>query len=307
MATRLCAISWFLVDADADNVRFGVATAGIQAQHKSSLAQGGSFVNSVETRVALITGGGSGIGRACAEVFALQGARVMVADISETTGRETVRQIRDGGGVAEFVQVDVAQASEAESMVQATLDAFGPLDIVLANAGYGGPFEPFLDQSEEETLHLISVNLYGVVHTCRSAIPRIRAHAGGSVVITSSICGLSGVAGLGIYGATNWGAIGLTQTLALECAPSGVRVNAVAPGYIDTPMNAADLERTPELRTYYETVTPLGRMGTAHDVARAVAFLCSEDASWITGITLVVDGGVLLRQSDVVLGQKMLG
>ncbi len=230
----------------------------------------------------------------------------MVADICEATGQETVQRIRGSGGVADFVAADVAQTTEAEAMVRATTEAFGPLDIVLANAGYGGPFEPLLEQSEEDISHLISVNLNGVINTCRSAVPSMREHAGCSLVITSSICGLSGVAGLATYCATKWGVLGLTQTLALECAPKGVRVNAVAPGYIDTPMNADDLARTPELRTYYETVTPLGRMGTADDVAHAVVFLCSEAASWITGITLVVDGGVLLRQSDAILGQKML-
>jgi NAD(P)-dependent dehydrogenase (short-subunit alcohol dehydrogenase family) len=261
--------------------------------------------SSLEGKVAIVTGAGSGIGRASAELLALRGARVLAADISEDTGRETVSLVRQNGGTAEFVRVDVAESAEVDSMVSTALDAFGGVDIVFANAGYGGGFRPLVEQDDEEIAHLLSVNLNGVLNTCRSAIPKLRKDAGASVVITSSICGLSGVHYCGAYNATKWAVIGITQTLALEHASEGIRVNSVAPGWVDTPMNA-DVYSVPGLRSYYETVTPLGRMGTPQDIANAVAFLCSDEAAWITGITLVVDGGFLLRQGDMVLSQQMV-
>ena len=260
-----------------------------------------------ESKVTLITGGGSGIGRACAELFAADGARVMVADVCEATGQETVRLVTDAGGEASFVRVDVTHAPDVESMVHTTVSTFGGIDVLHANAGYGGQLDSVVNQSDEEVQRLISVNLTGVITTCRCAIPRIVERGGGSIVITASIAGLVGLAGLGTYGATKWGTVGLTQVLALECAASGIRVNAVAPGYIDTPMIASDLALVPGLRELYEASTPLGRLGTPQEVARAVAYLCSEDASWVTGAILPVDGGAALQQCDLALSARMPG
>jgi NAD(P)-dependent dehydrogenase (short-subunit alcohol dehydrogenase family) len=243
-----------------------------------------------ESKVALITGGGSGIGRATARLLAGEGARVMVDDIDAAGGEETVRTIRSAGGEAAFVHADVRDRAQCRAMVQATLDGYGGLDFVHANAGVPGLLTPVAECPLDDLQLTIDTNLIGVIYTCQAAIPAMAGRGGGSIVLMASLAGRRGNPGLGVYGATKAGLILLAMTMARECGPMRIRVNAVAPGIVDTPMNV-DILGTPEDRQAMARRIALGRVGEPEDVAKAIAFLASDEASWITGITLPVDGG----------------
>ena len=243
-----------------------------------------------ESKVALITGGGSGIGRATARLLAGEGARVIVDDIDRAGGEETVRLIRSDGGEATFVHGDVRDPVQCKTMVQAALDCYGRLDFVHANAGVPGLLAPVAECPLDDLRLTVDTNLIGVIYTCQAAIPAMAASGGGSIVLMASLAGRRGAPGLGVYGATKAGLILLAMTMARECAPMRIRVNAIAPGVVDTPMNA-DMLGSPEERRALTSRIALGRIGQPEDVAKAIAFLASDDASWITGITLPVDGG----------------
>ena len=249
----------------------------------------------LDGKVALITGAGSGIGRASALVFAREGATVVVADVDAAGGAETVRLVESAGGRALFVKTDVSQASEVEALVQASVAAYGRLDYAHNNAGIEGMvLTPTADWTEEAWNRIININLKGVWLGMKYQIPRMLKQGGGAIVNTSSIAGLVGSRSAG-YGASKHGIVGLTKTAALEYAKSGIRVNAVCPGVIRTPMVQRSLDRMPELEERFVAVEPTGRIGRPEEVAEAAVWLCSAAASFVTGHAMTVDGGYVAQ------------
>ena len=249
----------------------------------------------LDGKVALITGAGSGIGRASALVFAREGATVVVADVDAAGGAETVRLVESAGGRALFVKTDVSRASEVEALVQASVAAYGRLDYAHNNAGIEGMvLTPTADWTEEAWNRIININLKGVWLGMKYQIPRMLKQGGGAIVNTASIAGLVGSRSAG-YGASKHGIVGLTKTAALEYAKSGIRVNAVCPGVIRTPMVQRSLDRMPELEERFVAVEPIGRIGRPEEVAEATVWLCSAAASFVTGHAMTVDGGYVAQ------------
>ncbi len=242
-----------------------------------------------EGKVALVTGAASGIGRASALAFAREDARVVVADLAVDGGEETVRMIESAGGAATFWQTDVSKAADVEKLIEQAMNAYGRLDYAHNNAGVLGKAAPAADCSEEEWDRQIAVNLKGIWLCMRSEIPQMLKQGGGAIVNTSSAAGLVGMKGLAPYTASKHGVAGLTKSAALDYAKSNVRVNAVCPGFIDTPM-VREIEDAEGLPTNVLPAMP--RMGKPEEVANAVVWLCSDAASYVTGHLLAVDGAM---------------
>jgi NAD(P)-dependent dehydrogenase (short-subunit alcohol dehydrogenase family) len=255
-------------------------------------------------KVALVTGAASGIGRATACLLASKGAAVVVGDTAEAGGLDTVRRITDAGGHASFVRADIADARAVQAMVQLAVETHGGLDILHANAGVPGPDKPLVEWNESEWNHVLAVNLTGVFLCCRAVIPFMTGQGGGAIVITASVAGMQAVPFTCAYNVSKAGLISLTQTLALECAPLGIRVNAVAPGEVDTPMGVASLYGDPDILQAYLRLIPLRRIARPDEIAQAVLYLVSDAASYVTGVTLPVDGGIMLRNEAMVLVQE---
>ena len=244
-------------------------------------------------KVAVVTGGTSGIGRETAILFAKAGAKVVVAGRREAKGEETVEKIRGEGAEALFVQTDVSKASDVQALIEKTAVEYGHVDIAFNNAGIEGPFGPIIRQSEEDFDRTISVNLKGVWLCLKYEIRQMLKQAtGGAIVNMASVLGLVGSSGVSAYSASKHGVIGLTKTAALENAKAGIRVNAVCPGFVETPMSDRTL-RVPAARKYALSCHPIGRLGNSMEIAQAVLWMCSEDASFMTGESLVLDGGFL--------------
>jgi NAD(P)-dependent dehydrogenase (short-subunit alcohol dehydrogenase family) len=248
-------------------------------------------------KVALVTGGASGIGRACAQLFAREGASVVVSDVALEGGEQTVGLIEEDGGQASFVEADVSKASQVEALVGRTVETYGRLDYAFNNAGIEGPMATnTADYTEEDWDRVIAVNLKGVWLCMKHEIPQMLSQGAGSIVNNSSVEGLVGLQGTSAYAASKHGVVGLTKTAALEYAQSGIRVNAVCPGLIRTPMveryTGGDAETEAQWAAIFE---PVGRMGSSEEVAEAVVWLCSEAASFVTGHAMAVDGGFLAR------------
>jgi NAD(P)-dependent dehydrogenase (short-subunit alcohol dehydrogenase family) len=251
----------------------------------------------LEGKVALVTGGGSGIGRASVLAFAREGAKVVVADVNVEGGAETVRLIKEADGEAIFVKVDVSQATEVEAMVNQTVETYGRLDCAFNNAGIAGtPLVSTADYVEEVWDDVISINLKGVWLCLKYEILQMLKQGGGAIVNTASVAGLVGtrVAGMA-YAASKHGVVGLTRTAALEYAQKGLRINAVCPGWIHTPMADAVASGKPELEKLIIERHPIGRVGTPEEVAEAVVWLCSNAASFVTGHLMAVDGGFVAQ------------
>ena len=249
----------------------------------------------MDGKVALITGGGSGIGRATALAFAQQGARVVVADVQDHGGEQTVAQIAQAGGAAMYVHADVSRAADVAALVQQVVASYDRLDYAHNNAGVGGPVRSLDEIDESQWDQVIAVNLKGVWLCMKHEIQQMRAQGGGAIVNTASVAGLIGAEGIAAYGASKHGVVGLTKTAALEYASAGIRVNAVCPGFIDTPMVAALIDGDPRTSARLARAHPLGRIGTPDEVAVAVVWLCSDAASFITGHALPIDGGLTVR------------
>jgi NAD(P)-dependent dehydrogenase (short-subunit alcohol dehydrogenase family) len=251
----------------------------------------------LDGRVALVTGAASGIGRSTALAFARNGARVVVADMVDDLGRETVDLIEAAGGEAIFVSTDVSQRAEVERLVKTAVDTFGGLHCAHNNAGIEGGAPPgtqFHTYPEETWDKLIGINLKGVWQCMQVEIAQMLDQGGGSIVNTASVLGLVG-AGNGAYVASKHGVVGLTKAAALEYATRGIRINAVCPGAIDTPMVQRVAARSPERHRQLLAAEPIGRLGQPEEIAEAVVWLSSEAASFLTGVALPVDGGWIAR------------
>lgn len=234
---------------------------------------------------AIVTGGGRGIGRAICETFAREGCRVMVADIDVGNAADVADVIQRAGGESRYRLLDVTDEGEVGATVREAVEAFGKLDVMVNNAGIGG------SMGWDKT---IAVNLSGVYYGCRVAAEAIAESGGGSIVSTASIAGLVGLGGSGPYVAAKHGVVGLTREFALLYGPRGVRVNCVCPGWIETDMTRGIMDNEAGRRRL-EQQTPLGRIGQPQDIANAVLFLASDEASFVTGTAMVVDGGWTAR------------
>jgi NAD(P)-dependent dehydrogenase (short-subunit alcohol dehydrogenase family) len=248
----------------------------------------------LEGRVALVTGGGSGIGRASAMAFAREGARVVVSDVDLGGGEETVRLIEERGGESTFVPADVSDGEHVALLVATTLDRFGRLDCAHNNGGIEGPLATVVDLAEDDWDRVIDINLKGIWSCLKHEIPAMLTGGGGAIVNTASVSGMKGFPPLlPAYVASKFGVVGLTAVTARYYAQQGIRVNAVCPGAIDTPMLDRIGESAQRLGVAMIAENPSGRLGTPDEVAAAVIWLCSDAASFVTGQTLAIDGGFL--------------
>jgi NAD(P)-dependent dehydrogenase (short-subunit alcohol dehydrogenase family) len=245
----------------------------------------------VDGKIALVTGAGSGIGRATALTFAREGAKVVVADIIAEGGEETVQLIKTAGGTATFVTTDVAQAAQVEALVKQAVSTYGRLDCAFNNAGIEGVIQPTVEYGEADWDRVLAINLKGVWLCMKYEIQQMLTQGSGAIVNTASIAGLVGLGGFSAYVASKHGVAGLTKTAALEYAKAGIRVNAVCPGGIRTPMFERGLRLNPGLAEQTAAMEPIGRMGAPEEIGEAVVWLCSDAASFVTGLPMAVDGG----------------
>ncbi|HUO58997.1 MAG TPA: SDR family oxidoreductase [bacterium] len=247
-----------------------------------------------EGKTVIVTGAGSGIGRATALLFAKEGAKVVVSNRTEKTGEETVRLIREKGGTALFVRADVSRPSDCENLVKQTMGKYGRLDAAFNNAGIGGELAPVADYSLEGWQQVISINLSGVFYCMKYEIPAMLQGGGGTIVNMSSILGQEGFGSATAYAAAKHGVVGLTQVAALDYSAKGIRINSVGPAFIETPM-IAPVTADKAARDMLVGLHPIGRLGKPEEVAELVVWLSSEKASFITGSYYPIDGGYLAR------------
>ncbi len=248
----------------------------------------------LEGKVGLVTGAGSGIGRAAALSFCEQGAKVLVSDIDDQGGAQTVDMIIQAGGEAVYQNCDVSKAAQVEAMVAKAVESFGRLDCAFNNAGLAGEFARLADSTEENFDLNYRVNLKGVFLCMKYEILQmLKQDTGGAIVSTASIAGLVGSKQVSAYCAMKHGVNGLTKSAALEYATKNIRVNSVCPGMIETPLLNAQLEGHPAMREAMVAFEPIGRFGEPREVGDTVAWLCSDQASFVTGHTMTVDGGAV--------------
>lgn len=248
----------------------------------------------LQDKVALVTGAASGIGRSAALLYAREGARVVVSDVDAAGGEETVRLVREAGGEARFVAADVGNAADCERLVAQTVAAYGRLDCACNNAGIGGEQAPLADYSLEGWQKVIDVNLSSVFYCMKYQIPEMLEHGGGAIVNMASILGQVAFATAPAYVAAKHGVVGMTKTAAVEYAQQGIRINAIGPAFIHTPM----IERLEEDAAVYQQLVSLhamGRLGRPEEIAELVIWLSSDKASFVTGAYYPVDGGYLAR------------
>ena len=244
-----------------------------------------------EGKVALVTGGGSGIGRATALAFARDGARVVIGNRNVQRGEETVSMIRAAGGTASFRRTDILVAADIEALVKHAVSEYGGLDLAFNNAGIEGEPRPLAEQTEANYDAVMDINVKGVWLSMKYEIPRILDQGGGAIVNCSSVAGVIGFPGIGIYSASKHAVIGLTKAAALEYSAQGIRVNAVNPAVIDTEMVDRLADGMNMKKDDLTTFHPIGRLGRVEEVAEAVLWLCSDKASFVIGHSLMVDGG----------------
>lgn len=246
-------------------------------------------------KVALITGGSSGIGRATSVAFAREGAKVVFGDIDEAGAEETLGMIKDAGGEAFFVNADVSKAADVKAIVDKAIKNYDRLDFAHNNAGIDGEFATIVANTEDNFDHVIGVNLKSVWLGMKYEIPEMRKRGGGAIVNTASVAGLVAFRTMGPYVASKHGVIGLTKTAALEYSNFGIRVNAVCPGAIRTPMIDAFINNDAEIERNMSALQPIGRMGKAEEVASLILWLCSDASAFITGSAIAIDGGIVAQ------------
>lgn len=245
-------------------------------------------------KVAIVTGGGSGIGEAACYLYAREGAKVVVADLNEKTGNAVCEEIRKGKGDAIFVRADVSKPEDCQAMVAAALEKYGRLDIAFNNAGIGGEANPTADYSLEGWQKVIDINLSSVFYCMKYEIPAMLQAGGGAIVNMASILGRVGFETSPAYVAAKHGVVGLTKTTAVEYSRQGIRINAVGPGFIHTPL-ISGLEQDEQTRNLLVSLHPIGRLGTSEEVAELVIWLSSDKASFVVGSYYPIDGGYLAR------------
>lgn len=244
-------------------------------------------------KIALVTGASFGIGRATAVAFAQRGATVVIADWKEDPDGRTLQQIRETGSEGLFVKTDIERTTEVNALFETILATYGRLDYAFNNAGIEGNTAPVHECTEENWDRTIAINLKGTWLCMKEEITQMRKQGGGVIVNCASIAGLSGFANLPAYVASKHAVVGLTKTAALENAAAGIRVCAVCPGVIHTPMIDRLTHGDPEVEKQYTAMEPVGRMGRPEEIAEAVVWLCSEGASFVTGLSMAVDGGFM--------------
>jgi NAD(P)-dependent dehydrogenase (short-subunit alcohol dehydrogenase family) len=249
----------------------------------------------VENKVALITGGGSGIGRATALLFGREGASVVVADYNAEGGARTVKTIKEAGGTAVFHAADVSNPQDVDGLMHKVMESYGRLDCAFNNAGIQGQLAKTPNCSLENWNRVIAINLTGVFLCMKYEIPLMLKHGGGSIVNTASGAGLVGVVGAPAYVAAKHGVAGLTKAAALEFAQKGIRVNAVCPGFIRTPMLEESLDKGIVSEEQLFALEPMHRIGEPEEIAEAVLWLCSDASSFVTGLPMPVDGGYVAQ------------
>ena len=250
----------------------------------------------LEGSIALVTGGAAGIGKAACLEFAERGARVAIADLKTERGEELAHLIESAGGEAIFVRTDVSRTGEVEALVSKTVGRFGRIDCAFNNAGIEGTLAATADCTEENFDRTLAINLKGIWLSMRYQIRQMLSQRGGGAIVNmSSVAGLVGFANLPAYVASKHGVIGLTRSAALEYATSGIRVNAICPGVIHTEMIDRVTGLDPAIEKQFVDLEPMGRMGTPEEIAAAAVWLCSKEASFVTGHAMVVDGGLVAR------------
>jgi NAD(P)-dependent dehydrogenase (short-subunit alcohol dehydrogenase family) len=252
-------------------------------------------VTTFSGKVAVVTGGTSGIGKAAAIALAQAGANVVVAGRRQAEGEETIRQIQASGGDGFFVVTDVSKEADVQALIEKTMARCGRLDIAFNNAGVDQETTPLPEQTEATYDRIMDINVKGVWLSLKHEIPAMLKNGGGAIVNTTSGLGLVGAVGVPIYVASKHAVEGLTKSVALEYAKQGIRVNAVSPGLIQTEMLDRTVQTNTELMEYFKTTLPMGRIGTPQEVVNAVLWLCSDASSFVTGHSLTVDGGYIAQ------------
>lgn len=249
----------------------------------------------LQDKVGIVTASGDGIGRASALAFAAQGAKVVVSDIIPEAGNETVRLIKEAGGEATFIACNVANEDEVKALVDQTVELYGRLDWAHNNAGIGGPSVPIAETDSSHWDRCLAVTTTGMYYCLKHQVTAMEKTGGGAIVNTASLSGLRGEENQAAYSAAKSAVVGLSKSVALEYGKKGIRVNALCPGMTRTAAVEAWAKDAPEQASYMENNIPLRRMGEPTDQANAAVWLCSDQASYITGITLPVDGGIMAK------------
>lgn len=249
----------------------------------------------VEGKVALVTGAASGIGNATAHALAREGARVVVADIDVAGGEKTAAAIAESGGRAHFVRADVTRESEVEALIAAAVEVFGRLDCAVNNAGITPTPSALHDIALEDWIRTLTINLTGIFLCLKYELPVMQKQASGAIVNMASGAGVVATPGLAHYCASKHGILGLTKTAAMENIKAGIRVNALCPGAVDTPMLRASIGNDPNLEKLVLSSLPAGRLGKSEEIAEAAVWLCSDRASFVNGESMLVDGGSVAR------------
>ena len=247
----------------------------------------------LKDKVSLITGGGSGIGRATCLLFAREGATVSVADYDDQGGQETVQQVQAAGGQAVFIRADVSKSADVQNMLNTTVETCGRIDVLFNNAGIEGPSAKLANYPEDAWERVIAVDLTSVYLGMKYVIPHMIKQGGGVILSTASVAGLVGFPGSGAYAAAKAGVINMTRMVALEYAKKNIRINCICPGVISTPMAQRVIGGRPEEQV--ARMEPIGRLGMPEDIANAALFLAGDESSFATGAPFIIDGGYVAR------------